>query len=216
MLGKNMAASIQKTSLVAFSLLGALFALSPTESSAMVYTFTEGSSADAVGNFSFTTSLSGAQLDNLAPGTNILVTNFQFPVNVTTLLSQDQFGFPIGQNNPNSIATVAIGTNATGQITSWSISEGYFASYPAFLGENPNDFSASYTVTTTNTGDSVQLVADNDGGLAPGSFLTGTGSFAAAVAPVPEPSTWAMMIIGFLGLGFMAYRRRSQTAFNAV
>jgi hypothetical protein len=24
---------------------------------------------------------------------------------------------------------------------------------------------------------------------------------------VPEPSTWAMMIIGFLGLGFMAYRR---------
>lgn len=26
---------------------------------------------------------------------------------------------------------------------------------------------------------------------------------------VPEPSTWAMMIIGFLGVGFLAYRRRS-------
>jgi hypothetical protein len=217
MLGKNMAASIKKTSLVAFSLLGALFALSPTESSAMVYTFTEGSPADAVGNFSFTTSLSGVLLDNLAPGTNIAVTNFQFPVNVTTtVLSQDQDGFPIGQNNPTSIATVAIGTNATGQITSWSISEVYFASYPATLGENPNDFFASYTVTTTNTGDSVQLAIDNDSGLAPISFTTGTGSFAAAVAPVPEPSTWAMMIIGFLGLGFMACRRRSQTAFNAV
>lgn len=25
---------------------------------------------------------------------------------------------------------------------------------------------------------------------------------------VPEPSTWAMMILGFAGLGFMAYRRR--------
>jgi len=25
---------------------------------------------------------------------------------------------------------------------------------------------------------------------------------------VPEPSTWAMMILGFLGLGFMAYRRK--------
>jgi hypothetical protein len=28
-----------------------------------------------------------------------------------------------------------------------------------------------------------------------------------AVAPVPEPSTWAMMILGFAGVGFMAYRR---------
>lgn len=29
---------------------------------------------------------------------------------------------------------------------------------------------------------------------------------------VPEPSTWAMMILGFAGVGFMAYRRRNQTA----
>jgi hypothetical protein len=28
-------------------------------------------------------------------------------------------------------------------------------------------------------------------------------------AAVPEPSTWAMMILGFAGVGFMAYRRRS-------
>ncbi len=26
---------------------------------------------------------------------------------------------------------------------------------------------------------------------------------------VPEPSTWAMMILGFLGVGFLAYRRKS-------
>lgn len=25
---------------------------------------------------------------------------------------------------------------------------------------------------------------------------------------VPEPSTWAMMLLGFAGLGFMAYRRK--------
>jgi hypothetical protein len=29
-----------------------------------------------------------------------------------------------------------------------------------------------------------------------------------AVAAVPEPSTWAMMILGFAGVGFMAYRRK--------
>ncbi|QHO76640.1 hypothetical protein ACH79_32435 [Bradyrhizobium sp. CCBAU 051011] len=27
---------------------------------------------------------------------------------------------------------------------------------------------------------------------------------------VPEPSTWAMMILGFFGVGFLAYRRRNQ------
>lgn len=33
--------------------------------------------------------------------------------------------------------------------------------------------------------------------------------FGNALAPaVPEPSTWAMMILGFFGLGFVAYRRR--------
>jgi hypothetical protein len=33
-----------------------------------------------------------------------------------------------------------------------------------------------------------------------------------SVAAVPEPSTWAMMILGFFGVGFMAYRNRNQTA----
>jgi PEP-CTERM motif len=31
----------------------------------------------------------------------------------------------------------------------------------------------------------------------------------ASVAPVPEPSTWAMMLLGFAGICFMAYRRKS-------
>jgi hypothetical protein len=29
------------------------------------------------------------------------------------------------------------------------------------------------------------------------------------VTAVPEPFTWAMMILGFFGVGFMAYRRKS-------
>lgn len=35
-------------------------------------------------------------------------------------------------------------------------------------------------------------------------------AFNGAVAPVPEASTWAMMILGFAGVGFLAYRRRGQ------
>jgi hypothetical protein len=33
---------------------------------------------------------------------------------------------------------------------------------------------------------------------------------AVEVSAVPEPSTWAMMILGFLGVGFMAYRRNNK------
>jgi PEP-CTERM motif len=33
---------------------------------------------------------------------------------------------------------------------------------------------------------------------------------------VPEPSTWAMMLLGFAGLGFMAYRRKTMPALMAA
>jgi hypothetical protein len=36
------------------------------------------------------------------------------------------------------------------------------------------------------------------------------------VAPVPELSTWAMMLFGFCGLGFLAYRRKNRLALSAA
>lgn len=35
-------------------------------------------------------------------------------------------------------------------------------------------------------------------------------------AAAPEPSTWAMMLLGFAGVGFMAYRRKSKPAVIAT
>jgi hypothetical protein len=35
-------------------------------------------------------------------------------------------------------------------------------------------------------------------------------------SPVPEPSTWAMLLIGFAGIGFAAYRRKSKPALMAA
>lgn len=37
-----------------------------------------------------------------------------------------------------------------------------------------------------------------------------------SVSAVPESSTWAMMILGFAGVGFVAFRRRSHSALNAA
>jgi hypothetical protein len=39
------------------------------------------------------------------------------------------------------------------------------------------------------------------------------------ISAVPEPSTWALMIVGFAGIGFLAYRHKqnqNQIAINAV
>jgi PEP-CTERM motif len=61
-------------------------------------------------------------------------------------------------------------------------------------------------------------------GLTDGSYVYtwGTGVHAdritldvRTVSAVPEPSTWAMMILGFVGVGAMTYRRRKSTMLAA-
>jgi hypothetical protein len=47
------------------------------------------------------------------------------------------------------------------------------------------------------------------------SLLISDGVGNTALSAVPEPSTWAMMILGFAGIGFMAYRRRPNPALMA-
>ena len=49
-------------------------------------------------------------------------------------------------------------------------------------------------------------------GTSPGPAFLDDLSITTTTAAVPEPSTWAMMLIGFVGLGFMVYRRKNQTA----
>jgi hypothetical protein len=34
-------------------------------------------------------------------------------------------------------------------------------------------------------------------------------------SPVPEPSTWAMMLLGFAGMGFVGYRARQAATASA-
>jgi hypothetical protein len=54
----------------------------------------------------------------------------------------------------------------------------------------------------------------------PFAFFTDTNgntfSIAAVAPAVPEPSTWAILLLGFAGLGFMAYRRKSKPSLMAV
>jgi PEP-CTERM motif len=57
--------------------------------------------------------------------------------------------------------------------------------------------------TATSSGFTVSSLPD---------FWVAESGTVTAVSGVPEPSTWAMMILGFCGVGFMAYRRKQNGA----
>jgi hypothetical protein len=47
-----------------------------------------------------------------------------------------------------------------------------------------------------------------------GNGITGPVGALTFTAAVPEPSTWAMLILGFAGIGFVSYRRKSKVTFR--
>jgi PEP-CTERM motif-containing protein len=64
---------------------------------------------------------------------------------------------------------------------------------------------AQYSFTFTGTGsDTLGITAQTN----PAEWFLDDISVSNGVGAVPEPSTWAMMILGFVGIGFMAYRRK--------
>jgi hypothetical protein len=71
-----------------------------------------------------------------------------------------------------------------------------------------------FLITASNGQTLLNGTATFDGSV--GSFEQVRVDLAGVTTAVPEPSTWAMMILGFMGVGFMAYRRRSQGHFRFV
>ena len=51
-------------------------------------------------------------------------------------------------------------------------------------------------------------------GINPNPVTGAADGFFGAITSVPEPSTWAMMLVGLAGLGFAARRRRSPLAID--
>jgi hypothetical protein len=59
-----------------------------------------------------------------------------------------------------------------------------------------------------------EVVTGNGYGELGSDVAFGVGTFTLTAA-VPEPSTWAMMLLGFCGLGFMAFRRKNNAMRSA-
>jgi hypothetical protein len=88
--------------------------------------------------------------------------------------------------------------------------------------ENPS-YPGTIIVTCCNTGfyDGINPPIFTGGSTSPdwplGAYNGSYGKFVVALAPsAPEISTWAMMLVGFGGLGFAALWRRASEARNSV
>jgi hypothetical protein len=81
-------------------------------------------------------------------------------------------------------------------------------SSPLFFSSGGDNLPSNYRFfgATNSDGISSIFIANDNGGIEVDDLQFGFLS-----SGVPEPSTWAMMILGFAGIGFMAYRRKNTT-----
>jgi hypothetical protein len=74
---------------------------------------------------------------------------------------------------------------------------------------DPGLLSAS-TFASSDGGTAAFFAADITSQIPSGAVNTGPVGGLTISTAVPEPSTWAMLILGFAGIGFMAYRRKNR------
>jgi PEP-CTERM motif len=123
---------------------------------------------------------------------------------VTLGIMADNSGLPSGIFFDSALVTLNANDPVTLSSLNWSIAAGttYWlaavASDGTFAGWNYGSDQGVVAYTTSQFS-GWQTASD---------FLPEAEIFAAAV---PEPSAWAMMILGFAGIGFMAYQRRNNT-----
>jgi hypothetical protein len=94
----------------------------------------------------------------------------------------------------------------------------------SFLGSNYSPFSLNDSIHNPLSSYPLFSLDFRGDGWDRNNYLIGSVAFsninwitADVLSAVPEPSTWAMMLIGFAGLGFSAYRRkRNATALAAA
>jgi hypothetical protein len=101
-----------------------------------------------------------------------------------------------------------------GVITQWDVR----ASTSSYLLETITFPGLYFDVATTNRDNGYVGTGNVNDSFSPGNGA-GTWTERAVLPPitaVPEPSTWAMMILGFAGVGVMTYRKRKTSGISAM
>jgi probable HAF family extracellular repeat protein len=109
---------------------------------------------------------------------------------------------------PGSVSTQALGVNDFGEIVGdYTLSDGDMFGFLDKGGVfNTIDPFGSTAVTANGINDLGQIVG----------FYTAANGNTNGFITVPEPSPWAMMLLGFAGLGFLGYRKVRQGTLKAA
>jgi PEP-CTERM motif len=156
-------------------------------------------------------------LGNLAPGDTNEIWGFlpgfgNFPTsgphgNLASYDYDDEWGnTPPGFTSPNC----TVGAALCSLVGNFSVTFNATVSGGTFNGDG---VSSVFSPTTNFTGGFVGWEGLDPTGLSETSFDAHSGSITGTLAeinlgsaPIPEPSTWAMMLLGFAGLGYAGYR----------
>jgi hypothetical protein len=125
--------------------------------------------------------------------------------------------YPASSPPPNVYGEVSEITEATytfadGSIVAWSIAG---STYQQDCGPGPGCSDGSSSINITTAGDNIDVFGNFNVGWTASNNTHGEWSDISLPA-APEPSTWAMLLIGFCGLGFLAHRRRQNGAALSV
>jgi hypothetical protein len=142
-------------------------------------------------------------VDNVGRKDFILLT-FNTAVDLTSMYLSV---YNIGAGGPDSDATVFYRQNASAPVHD-ALSNPYFSQFTA-INVPGNGTSGTRTVGSGPTFANTWLVSAAVDGGNDGFKLK---SITLETAPVPEPSTWAMMILGFTGMGAALRARRRAVA----
>jgi PEP-CTERM motif len=99
-----------------------------------------------------------------------------------------------------------------GSITSWSLGGNTYAQN---CQGGPACADGSSSISSTPTSDSINYFNEGSLNFASASNDGGGTWIEDPVSAVPEPSTWAMLLIGFVGIGLLTYRRRKSAVLAA-
>jgi hypothetical protein len=144
----------------------------------------------------------------------------------------NQYAAPLGMGTNTTTGTTYMAVEGGGsetvtfQTPQTSIAI-YWGSIDGVVGGNLNSFAVTMDNYTLTGADLVSMGALGNGsqtdplanqlvtitGLAPftsATFTSTNNAFEFSIAGVPEASTWAMMALGFVGLGYAAFRRNTK------
>jgi len=130
----------------------------------------------------------------ISGGVTTEATNFSYKLN----------GVSVG----SSLLDVYFAPASTGGLFSLDFTDGYTI---AFFLNTGIDIGSSGNLST-GTWNKINVALYGPGDLVPVATVLGNGTISA----VPEPSTWAMMVLGFAAVGFVTYRRRGRALAAAV